>query len=220
MNPRFALGVDTSTRRLGLALVDEGGAVVAAREEATATHATRLVPALEWLLASCGAGRGDLCAIGAVTGPGSFTGLRIGLASALGLSRALSIPAYGVQSLRAIALVVPAEGAGLAIMDARRSQVYCQGFLRRDGEAISLGEPRALATERVLDEMPSPMWAAGDGVVLVRGWPGECRLIGEVQNLAVPAAREALAAMVSGRGAAGLLPTYVRPPDVRVPAEV
>lgn len=220
MNPRFALGLDTSTRRLSLALVDEGGAVVAAREEATATHATRLVPALESLLAGCGAGRGDLCAIGAVTGPGSFTGLRIGLASALGLSRALSIPAYGVQSLRAIALAVPAEGEGLAVMDARRSQVYCQRFLRRNGHVVSLGEPRALATERVLDEMPSPMWAAGDGVALVRGWPGECRLIGEVPNLAVPAAREALAAMASGQPTARLLPTYVRPPDVRLPAEV
>ncbi len=220
MNPRFALGMDTSTRKLGLALVDEGGAVIAEREEATSTHATRLVPALEWLLASCGAGRGDLCAIGAVTGPGSFTGLRIGLASALGLSRALSIPAYGLQSLRAIALAVPAEGAGLAVMDARRSQLYCQGFLRREGEVISLGEPRALAAERVLYEMPSPMWAAGDGVALVRGWPAECRLISEIPNLAVPAAREALAALASGRAAAGLLPTYVRPPDVRLPAEV
>lgn len=209
------LGIDTCTRWLNLALVGEGGEVVGEVREEVATHTTHLVPALDALLAARGAVRSDLKALGAVAGPGSFTGLRVGLSTALGLSKALGIPAFALDSLTALALASGGEGEGVALLDARRSQVYARWFLREGERARALSEPQAAAPGEILQSGRTPAWAAGDGVPLVPGWPPATALYPDIPNLAVPAARRAWEALRAGESPQTLEPLYVRPPDVR-----
>jgi tRNA threonylcarbamoyladenosine biosynthesis protein TsaB len=215
MSKNFILGIDTCTRWLNLALLDESGGVAGEVHEEVATHTTRLVPALSALLTSGVAERRDLRALGVVVGPGSFTGLRVGLSSTLGLSKALAIPAFGLDSLTALALASGGEGEGVALLDARRSQVYARWFAGSGARAFPLGEPEALSPLRLMSEGRIPAWAAGDGVPLVLDWPSSTVLAPGIPNLALPAARRAWEGLRSGFRPDSLEPLYVRPPDVR-----
>ena len=215
MTGALILGVDTSTFWLNLALVGRDGRPLAEHHEKVKTHATHLVPALEELMRAAGADRSDLAGLGVVVGPGSFTGLRVGLASAEGLCQALGIPAHGMDSLTALAHCSAGEGEGVALLDARRSQVYAARFLRRGGGVTRLGGIRCAPPGQALAEAAAPSWAIGDGVPLVSGWPEECVLDPQVPNLAKPAALFALERMTLGAPGERLEPLYVRPPDVR-----
>jgi tRNA threonylcarbamoyladenosine biosynthesis protein TsaB len=210
------LGIDTSTFWLNLALADSRGRLLAQRHEWVKTHTTHLASALEALLKGAGVEKTSLAALGVVTGPGSFTGLRVGLAAAAALGQALGLPAFGLDSLTALAACADAEGEGVALLDARRSQVYAATFLRRAGRAERLSEIRSVRPEEVLSRRV-PAWAIGDGVALVPSWPEGCWLDPDVPNLAVPAARAALERLRLGEAGERLTPLYVRPPDVRMP---
>jgi tRNA threonylcarbamoyladenosine biosynthesis protein TsaB len=129
------LAFDTSAARCAAALVS-GGRVLGARDEATDRgQAERLLPMLEEMLAGAGVGWGELDGIAVCTGPGNFTGVRIGVAAARGLALALGVPAVGVTAFEALA--GPGE-ATVAIED-RRGTVFVQRF--RDG--VALGGPAA-----------------------------------------------------------------------------
>lgn len=209
------LGLDTSTFLLQAALLREDGTVASELREEVPTHTPRLPGALEELLGAAGLSPAGLCAVGVTRGPGSFTGLRVGLAAALGLGKGLGVPVYGLSTLEAVAAACPAEGRGAALLDARRGEVYVQCFLREAGWVRPLGPPQSLVPGS-LD--PSGFdWAAGNGIALVEGWPPACRLFPGVGGAAVEAARHALAEWAAGRGPAPLSPLYVRPPDVREP---
>jgi tRNA threonylcarbamoyladenosine biosynthesis protein TsaB len=211
----LVLGIDTCTRWLNLALLGEGGEVTGEVHEEVATHSTRLVRALDALLVAAAGTRSDLRALGVIVGPGSFTGLRVGLAAALGLSKALAVPAFGLDSLTALAVASGGEGEGVVLLDARRSQVYARWFRSSGGKRVPDGEARAEAPEDILGRGRLPLWAAGDGVPLVSPWPAETVLKPGIPNLAVPAARRAWEGLLSGSRPDNLEPLYVRPPDVR-----
>jgi tRNA threonylcarbamoyladenosine biosynthesis protein TsaB len=213
------LGMDTCTKWLNLALVDGAGEVLGEVHEEVRTHATRLVAGIESLLPVGSPERASLTAIGVVLGPGSFTGLRVGLAAAEGLSAALGLPVFGIDSLTALASCSRADGEGLALLDARRNQVYAARFSRGGGTLTPLGEPAAVAPGDLRNVVSSCGWAIGDGVGLVEGWPDRCLLQSAVPNLAVPAARMAMKALRDGFAPTALTPLYVRPPDVREPGE-
>jgi tRNA threonylcarbamoyladenosine biosynthesis protein TsaB len=217
MAQRIVLGLDTCTRWLNLALLDDSGRAVASLQEEVPTHTTRLVAAVDDLLRGCGARREDLSALGAVVGPGSFTGLRVGLAAALGLSFSLSLPTYGLDSLTAIALDCGAEGEGVSLLDARRSQVYARRFVKTGPEVRPMSEPEAVSPSEVLAGGWHPAWAAGGGVEFVTGWPPRTRLFPGPSNLALPAARKALLGLKAREPSEELTPLYVRGPDVREP---
>lgn len=207
------LGLDTCSFWMNLALLDEEGALLGEVHEKAATHTTGLVPAIESLLGRCARSSRDLAAVGAVTGPGSFTGLRVGLATALGYCAALGIPAFGIGSLEALAAFAPVEGEGIALLDARRKKVYGARFLAKRGEAPRLLSPGAdLAPEEVLGGW-RPAWAVGDGVPLVADWPEGCALLSEIPNLGLPAARNALKKLKAGKPGETLAARYVRAPD-------
>ena len=186
------LGLDTSTFLLQAALLREDGTVAAELREEVPTHTPRLPGALEGLLREARLSAGDLLAVGVTLGPGSFTGLRVGLAAALGLGKGLRIPVYGLSTLVAVARACPAGGRGAVLLDAR-----------------SL--PPATLDPEGFD------WAAGDGIALVAEWPSPCRLFPGVGGAAVQAALHALQERAAGREPAPLSPLYVRPPDVREP---
>ncbi|HLF55411.1 MAG TPA: tRNA (adenosine(37)-N6)-threonylcarbamoyltransferase complex dimerization subunit type 1 TsaB [Thermoanaerobaculia bacterium] len=140
---RPILAFDFGSRAATAALAFDGVLAASVEAEREARDAD-LLPLLEECLAAAGATATDLGAIVALAGPGSFTGLRVACATALGLAAALRIPATGVSTLEASALSAPpASGRVLAVVDALRGEWFVQLFDRGEElEASALDEPR------------------------------------------------------------------------------
>lgn len=143
----------------------EGARLVAGRGETEPRqHAERLLPLITEVLGEAGWRYGELELICLTRGPGSFTGLRIGLAAARGLALALALPVLGLTTLEALAAGVEGtpRAAVLALIDARRGQLYAQAF-RASGEAV--GTPQACRPEAVAALLPpAPALLVGSGV--------------------------------------------------------
>ncbi|WP_303717909.1 tRNA (adenosine(37)-N6)-threonylcarbamoyltransferase complex dimerization subunit type 1 TsaB [Brevundimonas naejangsanensis] len=160
--------------------------------------------------------------IGVTVGPGSFTGLRVGLAFALGLGAALGRPVVGVSTLDALAASVPAEGLVAAVIDARRGQVY--GRLFRDGAPLGEAEawPLETARDRILAEAGPgcDVLLVGSGATLLAETIPE--LAGaQIEPLAAPNP-EALArlTMVADPATSPPSPLYLRAPDATPPSRL
>jgi tRNA threonylcarbamoyl adenosine modification protein YeaZ len=121
------LAIDTTAPRLQLALL-RGESIDVSIDEIAQGHAEILFDRLAVLLARNGTAYADLTRLAVTTGPGSFTGLRIGLSAARGLALALDIPVIGVPSLTAISLAAPAGEPVIVLVDARRGEAYFQHF--------------------------------------------------------------------------------------------
>lgn len=121
------LAIDTAAPRLALALLQDGQHIETVVEDMATGQAERLFPALDELLKRAGAAYGDLTRIAVTTGPGSFTGLRIGLSAARGLALALDIPVLGIPSLFALSLTSQCDPVAV-LLDARRGEAYFQTF--------------------------------------------------------------------------------------------
>lgn len=144
------LAFDTAQGALSAAVSDGGDLHVVHFEERTRGHAEALMPLVDCVLKEAGIGFADLDALAVTVGPGTFTGLRVGLAAARGLALARSLPLVGVTTLEAIA--EPAGAAAdeitIATFDARRDEIYMQAFAN-DLEALTppllpgLGEAEA-----------------------------------------------------------------------------
>ncbi len=136
------LGLDTATEFLTLALWNAADGVVARSEERLQReHAQRVLPAIDALLKGVGSRPEDLSGIGVGVGPGSYTGLRIGLATASGLARALGVSLAGCDTLAAIA--ARGLGAGqtaVAVLEAGRGNVYA-GSYRSEGATVRTATP-------------------------------------------------------------------------------
>jgi tRNA threonylcarbamoyl adenosine modification protein YeaZ len=134
------LAIDTAAPRLQLALLRDTDRVDTLIEDMATGQAERLFPALAELLARADTTYADLTRIAVTTGPGSFTGLRIGLSAARGLALALNIPVLGIPSL--LGLSLPAQCEPVAVLlDARRDEAYFQTF---SGPGIAIGAPALL----------------------------------------------------------------------------
>ncbi|MGH2912448.1 MAG: tRNA (adenosine(37)-N6)-threonylcarbamoyltransferase complex dimerization subunit type 1 TsaB [Solirubrobacteraceae bacterium] len=185
------LGFDTSTRATAVGLLLTDRRMREARDDPTGDarpgHATRLLPLAHSLLADAELAWGDIERIAVGVGPGTFTGLRIGVATARGLAQSLGVGLVGVSSLRALAHasafidsdVLGDDGAWgkggarvLSVIDARRGEVFAAAY---QGE-IELIAPAPLAPTdlpELLDRADSlagsPTWLAiGDGAVRYR----------------------------------------------------
>lgn len=153
----FVLALDGATEHLTLAAASEAGLLLGSRTvHLGREHAARLPAELAALLAQVARQRGELSGICVGTGPGSYTGIRVSLAFARGLARALSVPLVGASSLIAVGGPRLAPGAdGVALLDARRGNCYAQALRREDagGEAVpvvrALGSPVKLPREEV-----------------------------------------------------------------------
>lgn len=147
MTHTVTLAIDTAAPRLQLALLRADGAVDVLVEDIAKGHAEILFDRLATLLARNDVTYADLERIATTTGPGSFTGLRIGLSAARGLGVARNVPVLGIPSLLALSLSV-AEGAVTVLLDARRDQAYFEAFpapgLSKDGpRLLTLADARA-----------------------------------------------------------------------------
>jgi tRNA threonylcarbamoyladenosine biosynthesis protein TsaB len=141
------LALDTALEACSVAILQDGRVVAARSEPMPRGHQERLAPLIDEMMREAGLEFTALDRIGVTVGPGSFTGLRVGLAFAKGLSFALGRTVVGVGSLEALAASAGSDGFVAAVIDARRDQVYVQGFLA--GMAVT--EPKALALNDAAD---------------------------------------------------------------------
>ena len=129
------LGIETSGHTGGVALVKDGQVISEAVTGVERTHSERLMPALDWTLKSSGWQYDDLCGISVSVGPGSYTGLRIGVVTAKALGFGLGIPVVGVGTLKSLAYnTAGTGGVSVSLIDARRSRVYWSAWVFEDGD--------------------------------------------------------------------------------------
>jgi tRNA threonylcarbamoyladenosine biosynthesis protein TsaB len=178
------LGFDTATRATTVALLDaERDEAIERRDDpppgARPRHTTHLMALVVEVLGAAGVGWGEVDRIAVGVGPGTFTGLRIGVATAHALARAREIDLVGVSTLHSLARAAAVSGAGgaeavMAVIDARRGEVFAAGWAAADAarpDAEPLLSPRALApdalTQAIRDDRLGWM-AVGDGAVEFR----------------------------------------------------
>ena len=165
------LALESSAKTASAALFENGRLLALSVSNAGLTHSRTLLPMAEDMLKNHDKSARDLDVVAVAHGPGSFTGLRIGMSEAKGLCWALEIPAIGVSTLEAMAFGGPdMEGSMLCCaMDARRGQVYNALFTVRDGKPVRLTEDRAIAASDLEQELISyekPWILLGDGAQL------------------------------------------------------
>ena len=167
------LGFDTATAACSAALWARGEVAACRRiDAATGSHAEVLVPMLREVAAEAGTTLAAMHGFAVTVGPGSFTGIRIGLATARGLALALNRPLVGLSTLEVLAAGVPAQERGgpiLAALDAGRGRLYAQLF---DDALRPLSEPAALTAE----DVPALAAAGGNGPLVVVGTGGDAAL--------------------------------------------
>lgn len=191
----------------------DGERVLAARAEVMARgHQERLAPMTEALMAEAGLPFSALERIGVTVGPGSFTGLRVGIAFAKGLAAAMDVPAVGVGTLEALA--VQADGLVFAAIDARRDQLYLQAF--EDGRPLMAPDAlhRDTAAARLAEiGVGRPVTLIGSGAALLAPMVPGARIIA-----AEGADARDVARLAAARHPAPLKPLYLRAPDAKLPA--
>ncbi len=213
----LVLGVETSTMQGGAALVGDGGLCSEYTLNVEATHSERLLPTIERMLCDARIELGSLSGFAVSIGPGSFTGLRIGLSTVKGLAYATGLPVVGVPTLEALAsgLSFAAEPV-CPILDARKQEVYAALFQWEHGRLVRLMDDSAVAPEALCEKIHRPTIFLGDGLLTY----GELlqRLLGD--RLLVPAApgRGARPAWVAELGRRRLLRGERDPIETLVPA--
>jgi tRNA threonylcarbamoyladenosine biosynthesis protein TsaB len=178
-------------------------------------HSRELLPTVEKLMQEAGVGWGDVEAIAVGTGPGTFTGLRIGVATARALATAAQLPVHPVSSLAALAEAIDAP-TKLPLIDARRGELF--GALYEDGDLTV--EPFAARPEHLAERLGRELAgavAAGDGSLKFREFleAAGVRVPPDDSGLHVVRALHVcrLAARVPGELPETVLPTYIRDPD-------
>jgi tRNA threonylcarbamoyl adenosine modification protein YeaZ len=221
--PSPLLALDTGSPLVSVALARDG-AVVASRSVEQARSSTRLLEMIQEVLAEAGIGVRDLGGIAVLRGPGSFTGLRIGLATVLGLHQALGVPATAIPSLPVLAASAGArEGIVIAAVDALRGDWSAQAF----AAGQPLGEME-LVPGPELPRLAGDAYEESEAVVIGfgvsrlaaatadGGWPAGLRLI-EPGALAPAAAILAASPETEWNPAFLTSAIYSRPPAITLP---
>ena len=216
------LAFETSAKSCSVALHDGQKLLAESYQNTGLTHSQTLMVMAEDLLKSCGKTAADVTHLAVAAGPGSFTGVRIGVAAAKGFAWGAELPVYGVSTLESMALSLGAfDGHVCACMDARRKQVYNAIFLADDGKLERVCDDRAISLEELkmeLEHIDGPIYLVGDGAELTYK-----TLCPEIPELRLPpehrrhqrasgVALAAVEAMNRGENADGasLQPNYLR----------
>ena len=164
------LSLETSAKSVSAAVTDGEKLLAYAYQSTGLTHSRTLMPMVEAMLQNSDLSLSDMEAVAVSAGPGSFTGLRIGVAAAKGLAWAQELPCCGVSTLEAMAQnAAHMDALVICAMDARRSQIYNALFLACDGSLTRLVPDRAIALDALLEEIkddPRPKVIVGDGAQL------------------------------------------------------
>lgn len=166
------LALETSAKSVSAAVLD-GDMVCASCFSCTGlTHSRTLMPMVESMLKNAGLTLEEMDTVAVAAGPGSFTGLRIGVSAAKGLAWAADKPCVGVSTLEAMAQnLAHMDALLICAMDARRNQVYNAIFEAKNGTLTRLTDDRAIAVSELADELAGQtrrMLVLGDGAVLCR----------------------------------------------------
>ena len=218
----IVLALDSSAAACSVAIRDDAGTLLAHRRKAMMRgHAELLMPMVRETMADAGVDFSALALIAATTGPGSFTGIRVGLSASRGLALASGLPVLGVTAFDAIAAAVPPrEWAGRTLMvaiDSRRGDFFIELFA---GDGTPLAAPAAVTSDRLAEIVPAgALLLAGDGarraeaVLAAVGCPAI--LSGAVGAPdAAHVATVAVARWRPGERPMPPLPLYLRAPDV------
>ena len=215
------LGFDTTGEVLSVVVAEQSGRILAeVNRRAPRLHASLLMPTVSDILGLAGVTRGDIAAIVANRGPGSYTGIRIGLAALSALSRGLGCPGYGVPGLLAAAHAAPAGTLCAGAIDARRGDVFC-ALYESAGPAELPRELRAPALRpfedflRDIEGLGRPVRLFGDAVLtqpqtladfpFAAHGPPELRALDLVRLAHTAVKRGGLSDALSG------VPLYLRP---------
>ena len=181
----LTLAFETSAKAASVALTENGKLLGESYQNTGLTHSQTLMVMAEDLLKQCNKTVSDVTAVAVAEGPGSFTGVRIGVAAAKGFAWGKQLPCFGVSTLEAMAVSLGVyEGHICACMDARRSQVYNALFLADGGSLERVTEDRAIALADLkaqLEHIDGPIFLVGDGAVLTHR-----TLSAEIPNLILP----------------------------------
>lgn len=160
------LAIDTSTEYLSVAVAEGGHILAAFRDEGKLQHATLLIPVIDKTLKKCNLKLKDIGALALSIGPGSFTGLRIGVATVKGINLALEIPIVAVPTLDAIAHNFIDEKSGLLcpLIDAKKGKVYACFY----DKTKRLTDYMLADIESILEKIKEPVLVFGDGAELYK----------------------------------------------------
>jgi len=217
------LAVDTATRVCSVAVVENKVLLAELTVNHGHTHSTHLIPMIEVLLSQCRMAVHELDGFAVTIGPGSFTGLRIGLSTIKGLAFSLAKPAAGVSALDALAYQFPcARGPICPMIDARKGEVYAAGYTFQNGVLNQNWPAMAVSPEHVVTAMSDACLYVGNGARLYRDQIVE--LAGSCAGFAPAGQDDIRAATVGILGAqqlsqgqptplSQLNPWYIRPSD-------
>ena len=179
------LAFETSAKAASAALLRDGILLGESYQNTGLTHSQTLMVMAENLLSQCGKTVADVTDVAVAAGPGSFTGVRIGVAAAKGFAWGRELPCYGVSTLESMALGLGAwQGYVCPCMDARRSQVYNALFYVNKGTVTRVCEDRAISLAELgeeLKKLEEPIFLVGDGSNLCYN-----TLLESVPNLVLP----------------------------------
>lgn len=165
------LALDTSAKTASAAVVEDGRILAESSVNTGLTHSQTLMPMMVGMLDAAQIPLSEVGMIAVSHGPGSFTGIRIGIGAVKGLAQGLDVPCAGVSTLEALAYNFRGLGDGVIcpVMDARCKQVYTALFLLDDGELLRLREDEAIPIAelgQILLDCDSPVTLVGDGAEL------------------------------------------------------
>jgi len=221
------LAINTSTLQFSLALLSESGGLIAEHLMTEGKgHFRNLMPALHFLLSSSEREIHDVTCIAVATGPGSFTGLRIGLSLSKGLCHALRVPIVGISTLEALALQAPSAGLPIVpLLHSRKGEVFAARFV---WENISGLKRTGEDTWVRFDDLPllfqEPSLFVGNDYptqgTRLKKLPGESVLLAPVHCWCLRASSVgslAIEKFLHGDpdDPYALSPVYLRPPDIR-----
>ena len=220
------LAVDSSSMTGSVALCQGELLVAESLLNVRSTHSEKLLKQIDLLLSEAGWQATDLDLLVAVTGPGSFTGLRIGIATVKGIAQVLDKPVVGISSLEMLAMNVPWACLPICVfLDARKKEVYSQMFEWRNEGPVALNKAQVVPPEKLLNSLEQKVVLVGDGVTqyraLIDQLPDDTILLPPATSLQPRASQAAWLALQryhqgNVSSAAELLPTYIRPSDAEL----
>jgi len=220
-----ALGIETATSIASVGIVVEDQVIAECALPVRGSHARTLLPLIDTVLAAAGLGLCDLDLLAVSIGPGSFTGLRIGLSVAKGLVFATGLPLVAVPTLTAYAHTVgPRRGLVCPVFDARKGEIYAAAFHWRDGAPQCVAAPTAAAPAHFAAALRGPCTLVGDGVDAYADlWRSELGADAELIPFAALPPSGAVVARLGTRGStlgpqdvACLEPSYCRPSEAEL----
>lgn len=220
------LAVDTATFSCGVALAEDDQIIFQSAHRSRETHSRRLMPMIDAALKTTGLGLDDMDGFAVTKGPGSFTGLRIGISTVKGLAAPERKPVAGISALDALAWpLFPSPLPACVLMDARKGEVYTCCY-SNDGTSLEkTGDEKAMPPAEALQTIVAPFLFVGTGAVVYRDLIQQT--LGENAVFPLPCYHTISPAMIAHLGMADLknnaatdpetlAPTYLRQPDAVV----